>query len=124
MARFQVLIIRNYSTVLANVESAMRQSAYLFLELSLFVFLLGFGWEELRFRQILSQSFVLSALGLAAFWLLINQIALKLGLWAFPQGGTLPIRLFSLPLEEYILFFFHSVVCIVFLNHYSKAHDR
>ncbi len=101
-------------------------SAYLFLETSLLVFLLGFGWEDLRLRKTFSRPVLLSACGLAGFWFVIDQVALALGLWTFPVGqeGTLPVRLFSLPIEEYLLFFFHTVVCLVFLNHYSKLSYR
>jgi lycopene cyclase domain-containing protein len=99
----------------------MPDSAYLFLELALFVYLLGFGWEELRLKDIRSRAFLLPALSLALLWLLIDQIALALGLWNFPQGGTLNSRLLALPVEEYILFFFHSLVCLVFLKHYAKV---
>jgi lycopene cyclase domain-containing protein len=101
-------------------------SAYLFLEISLLVFLLGFGWEVLRPRQTFSRPVLLSACGLAGFWFLIDQVAIVLGLWTFPseQGGTLPVRVFSLPIEEYLLFFFHTLVCAVFLNHYLEVADR
>ena len=101
-------------------------SAYLFLEISLFVFLLGFGWEDLTLRKFPLRPLLLSACGLAVFWFVIDQVAIGLGLWMFPVGGggTLPIRLFSLPIEEYLLFFFHTLVCAVFLNHYFEVPDR
>jgi len=99
-------------------------SAYLFLEVSLLVFLLGFGWEDLRLRSFCSRPFLLSVCGLAVFWFAMDQVAIALGLWTFPAGGTLPIRLLSLPIEEYMLFFFHTLVCTVFLNHYVKVPDK
>jgi|GEM_PF-2355598 len=96
-------------------------SAYLFLELSLLVYLLGFGWEHWKISELSSRMFWFPATCLACFWFLIDQIALRLGLWVFPEVGTLPIRLFSLPLEEYLLFFLHTLVCFIFLRYYSKA---
>jgi lycopene cyclase domain-containing protein len=97
-----------------------RSSAYLFLELSFLIFLLGFGWEEWRLRELCSRRFWLSALCLACFWFLIDQVAVRLGLWTFPGTGTLPIQLLSLPVEEYLLFFLHTVICFIFIKHYSR----
>jgi lycopene cyclase domain-containing protein len=96
-------------------------SPYLFLELALFVFLLGFGWEEWRLQELWSRGFVLTAMLLAVFWFAIDQIAVHLGLWTFPKTASSSFRLMSLPVEEYVLFFLHSVVCFVFLKHYSES---
>lgn len=95
-------------------------SPYLFVELALFVFLLGFGWEQWRLRELWSRWFWLSALCLACFWFAIDQIAVRLSLWTFPQSTSSTFRLLSLPLEEYVLFFLHTVVCFIFLKHYSE----
>ena len=99
-------------------------SAYLFVELSLLVYLLGFGWEQWDLRELCSRLFWFPALCLACFWFLIDQIAAGLGLWVFPETGSLPIRLYSLPIEEYVLFFLHTLVCFIFLKHYSRADDK
>jgi lycopene cyclase domain-containing protein len=99
-------------------------SAYLFLELSLLVFLLGFGWEEWRLRELRSRRFWFAAFCLACFWFVIDQVAIRVGLWTFPEAGTLPIRIFSLPIEEYALFFLHTLVCFIFLKHYSRMKDE
>src|SRR5437588_13017542 len=96
-------------------------SPYLFLELCLFVFLLGFGWEQWRLRELCTRWFVATALLLAIFWFAIDQIAVQLGLWTFPKTGSSSFRLMSLPVEEYVLFFLHTVVCFIFLKHYSES---
>jgi lycopene cyclase domain-containing protein len=96
-------------------------SPYLFLELALLVFLLGFGWEQWRLRDLLSRWFLLTAMLLAVFWFAIDQVALHLGLWTFPKTASSNFRLVSLPIEEYFLFFFHTFVCFVFLKHYSEG---
>jgi lycopene cyclase domain-containing protein len=97
-------------------------SPYLFLELALLVFLLGFGWEQWRLEDLISRWFWMPAVGLACFWFAIDQIALRLDLWTFPESKNSTFRLFSLPFEEYVLFFFHTVVCFIFLRHYSEDH--
>ena len=53
-------------------------SPYLFLELALFVFVLGFGWEQWRLRELWSRGFALTAVGLALFWFAIDQIAVHI----------------------------------------------
>jgi lycopene cyclase domain-containing protein len=120
-----VLIIRNYQRPLGGRKLTMLpSSAYLFLELSLLVFLLGFGWEEWKLKDLTSRVFWLPAVCLACFWFVIDQIAIRLDLWAFPKTGTLPIQIFSLPVEEYVLFFLHTLVCFIFLKHYSRMNDK
>jgi len=94
-------------------------SPYLFLELALIVFLLGFGWEQWNLRDIFSRWFWLTALGLACFWFVIDQAAVRLGLWAFPRDGNSSPQLLSLPVEEYIMFFLHTVICFIFVRHYT-----
>lgn len=99
----------------------MGPSPYLFLELALFVFILGFGWEQWNLRDLWSRWFLLKALGLAVFWFAIDQIAVRLGLWSFPPTVESTFRLLSLPVEEYVMFFLHTVVCFIFLKHYADG---
>lgn len=93
-------------------------SPYLFLELAFLIFLLGFGWEQWELKDIFSRWFFVTALGLACFWFVIDQIAVRLGLWAFPDDGNW--KLLSLPIEEYIMFFLHTIICFIFVRHYSE----
>jgi lycopene cyclase domain-containing protein len=93
-------------------------SPYLFLELALLVFLLGFGWEQWRLRDLFSRWLWFTALGLACFWFAIDQIAVRLGLWAFPENGS--FKLLSLPVEEYVMFLLHTLICFIFVRHYSQ----
>lgn len=93
-------------------------SPYLFLELALLAFLLGFGWEEWQLSDLCSRWYWLTALCLACFWFVIDQIAVGMGLWTFPENGK--FKLLSLPIEEYVMFFLHTLVCFIFLRHYSE----
>jgi len=97
-------------------------SPYLFLELALFAFLLGFGWEQWRLKDLISRRFAITAISLALFWFAIDQVAVRMGLWTFPETSTSRFRLLSLPLEEYVLFILHTFVCFIFLKHYSETH--
>jgi len=94
-------------------------SAYLFLELATIVFFLGFCWEQFRFTELTSGTFWKPALTLAVFWFAIDQIAVRAGIWSFPAGGTLQIRILHLPLEEYLLFFIHTLMCVLLLRLYE-----
>jgi lycopene cyclase domain-containing protein len=98
-------------------------TGYLFLELAFTAYILGFGWEFLVHQELRHRSFWLTAFGLACFWFIIDQVALWLGLWTFPENGTLPFRLFSLPPEEYILFFLHTLLCLMLLRQYSSLDE-
>lgn len=81
-------------------------------------YVIGFGWEHWETKKLCSPRFIGVALALALFWFSIDQIAIWLGLWTFPEGSTLAFRLFSLPLEEYLLFFLHTIICFVFVQQY------
>ena len=95
-------------------------SAYLFIEVGLLVFVLGFGWESWSLRRLFGRPLRSRVLGLALFWLLVDLIAVQIGLWSFPDGGSLPIRILGLPVEEYLLFVLHSLVCYVLLRQQSE----
>ena len=97
-------------------------SAYLFLELSILAFAIGVGWEQWNLKRLCSPRFLSAALGLAVVWFCLDQIAVRLGIWTFPEGGTLPIRILSLPIEEYMLFFLHTLICFLFIGLCSRAY--
>jgi lycopene cyclase domain-containing protein len=82
---------------------------------------IGVGWEHCDLKRFCSPQFAGVAFALAFFWFCIDQVAVGLGIWDFPDGGTLPIRLLSLPLEEYLLFFLHTVICFLLLQQYLPA---
>jgi lycopene cyclase domain-containing protein len=96
-------------------------TAYLFLELAVFCFILGFCWEEFWSMELRNRRVWMAILALAGFWFAIDQFAVGLGLWTFPEGASLPVRLFALPLEEYLLFFMHTFLCLVLLRHFSAT---
>ena len=97
-------------------------TAYLFLEFAILIYAVGFGWEHLAATRLRRRRFWLGAASLAIVWFVLDEIAVRLGLWAFPQGGTLPVRLLSLPIEEYVLFFLHTVLCFLLVAQFSQPH--
>lgn len=97
----------------------MASSAYLFLELAILIYILSFGWEYCR-AALLTRISLLAAVSLACIWFTLDQIAIHLGLWTFPEGGSLSIRFAALPIEEYIIFFLHTVICLVLIKKYSR----
>lgn len=109
-------ITRNYRT-LTVVQSA---SAYFFIELAILAYAVGFGWEYWNLKGLRSPAFLCAAVGLFVLWFTLDQIAVRLGLWAFPPGSTLAIRAFSLPIEEYLVFVLHTFVCFVMVNRYTR----
>ena len=96
------------------------EAAYLFLEISVLAYMVGFGWELWSIHRFWTRDYLYTALGLALFWFVIDEIAIYLGLWTFPEGGTLSFRVFSLPIEEYLLFFFHTIICFIFVTNYNS----
>jgi lycopene cyclase domain-containing protein len=99
-------------------------SAYLFLELAILIYIVGFGWEYCRAARLNSRASLLTALFLAGVWFTLDQIAIHLGLWTFPTGGSLPLRFAGLPVEEYLIFFLHTIICLVLLKKYSKTNNN
>jgi len=96
-------------------------TAYLFLELAIVVYFVGFGWHYWRAATLRSRASLFAAAALAALWFVLDQIALHFNLWTFPEGGSMPIRLLSLPVEEYLLFFIHTFVCLILIQRYAKG---
>jgi lycopene cyclase domain-containing protein len=87
--------------------------SYVFLELGFLAAILTLMAPVLRaswiqWRQVAVRSGVLFVL-----WVVVDLIAIKLRLWTFPPGGTLPVRLFGLPLEEYLVFNIHTLACFL-----------
>ena len=93
--------------------------AYLFLELAAIVYLLGFGAQYLRLESASVAPWLKASGSLVLLWFVVDQIALKLGIWTFPEGGSLHFRLFQLPAEEYLGFFLHTLVCYGLVKRYD-----
>jgi len=84
---------------------------YIFLELAAIVYLLGFGAPYLRVSNFRRTALLKTAVCVVLMWFALDQIALGLGIWIFPDGGTIRFRLFRLPIEEYLGFLLHTIAC-------------
>jgi lycopene cyclase domain-containing protein len=96
------------------------EGTYLYMELALLIYAVGFGWELCNLEKLFSRPFLLVATGLALAWFGLDSIALQLGIWSFPSGGTLRFRILRVPLEECFLFFIHTLACYLFINMYRR----
>lgn len=92
---------------------------YIFLELAAIVYLLGFGAPYLRVSNFRRIALLQIAVGVVFMWFVLDQIALRLGIWTFPEGGTLRFRLFRLPMEEYLGFLLHTIACYALATRYN-----
>jgi lycopene cyclase domain-containing protein len=63
-----------------------------------------------------AKRFWFCAAALFLVWTVVDVVALRLGLWHFPRGATLPVRILELPLEEYLIFVIHTQVCAILLG--------
>jgi lycopene cyclase domain-containing protein len=90
--------------------------AYLFLELAALVYLVGFAGRHLRLRDFLDPILSRIVIGLVVLWFVLDEIALSLGLWTFPENGTLKVRVLGLPLEECLLLVLHPIVCYALIK--------
>ena len=86
-------------------------ATYLFLEIAIVISVYLFTADTFQFESLFTRRFAQRAALLFVLWFVVDLIAVGVGLWFFPAGGTLPVRILELPLEEYALFFLHSVVC-------------
>jgi hypothetical protein len=62
------------------------------MELALLIYAIGFGWELWNVKRLFSLPYMLAAIGLASAWFVLDWVAIYLGIWSFPAGGTLPYR--------------------------------
>lgn len=90
--------------------------SYIFLEIAIFITIAIIAQNFIQFREFLNKQLILKFIALIIFWFIIDQIAIHLNLWSFPIGKTLNFRFFNLPLEEYILFLLHSIVCYMLIQ--------
>ena len=98
--------------------------SYLFLELAVLATILTFAWDTLEWQLFLSRQFIFKVIILFFLWLALDQLAIFLNLWSFPQGGSLRMRFLRLPPEEYLLFVIHTMICALLVNLFSRAHRQ
>lgn len=83
---------------------------YLFLDLAVLTTAVTLTWGRPEWRRILSRQWLRGFVLLFVFWCAVDWIAIGLRIWSFPPGGSLPVRIAGLPLEEYFVFLVHAVL--------------
>ncbi len=58
---------------------------------------------------VATRRFITVAAALYVFWVVLDVIAVRMGVFVFPARGNLPIRVLGLPLEEHLFFIVHVV---------------
>lgn len=90
--------------------------AYFLFEILFFLFFVTLCWHRIPWKQIISRPLLQIIAAYVVFLVLLDILLVHLGFWAFPPGRSLPWRLLTLPLEEYILFVFHALMCVMLME--------
>lgn len=83
---------------------------YVWMEILIVCTVVALVGRDVPWRSLVRRQVVLAFLGLSLLWFMIDYLAVYFGLWSFPQGATLPVRVLGIPAEEYALFFIHTFV--------------
>lgn len=100
------------------------QFAYLFIELSLVLTLAGIAHGGFQWRELTRLPLAKKASVLFGVWLVVDLTAVRIGLWHFPAVGTIAPRIFGLPLEEYLLFYLHTVLTFMLVRLFEQQSKR
>lgn len=90
-----------------------RQASYFLLEAAVALTVLAITIGFFRWRDLTDSTVLKSSAGLILLWLAVDLAAVGLGLWYFPAGGTLPMRVLDLPIEEHMLFGLHTFITLL-----------
>lgn len=90
--------------------------SYAFLNICVIAFVVCIWTDRISAEELARYRLVQASVLLSVFWTLVDLLAVGAGLWEFPEGYTLPFRIFGLPLEEYVLFFIHTALVLVLIK--------
>jgi len=90
--------------------------SYVFLDVGVLFGAVVLTWGHPMWRDVVSRWFAQRAIALFVFWCVVDYTAVALRLWSFPVGATISTRVHGLPLEEYAVFFVHSVLTLAVLR--------
>ena len=94
--------------------------AYLFTEIAGLLIAYVFTSSFVNWKIFLNKKLLLKIALMFLVWIVIDQIAVNLSIWSFPEENSFDVLVFHLPVEEYALFLLHSVYCVVFFEMYKK----
>ena len=61
-------------------------------------------------KTLLTKRFMMVLAALYGLWICWDLFAVHLGVFHFPETGSLPFRLVGLPIEEHLFYGFHVIV--------------
>ena len=98
-----------------NFSYALFELAWIFI-IWLIIFSLG------ATRTLVTKRLLSVVAGLYAVWIIWDLVAVRLGVFYFPESGNLPLRVFNIPLEEHLFFVVHSFCAwaLVLIADFSK----
>lgn len=91
--------------------------SYLLMQIAVLLTIYMFTFDTADLRVLTSKRFLVRTGFLSLAWLGVEQLGVALGIWYYPGLGTLPVRLFGLPVEEYVMLFTHAVLCQMLVTH-------
>ena len=94
---------------------------YVVMQIAVLLTVYLFTFDTSSSRDLYQRRFLLRAFALTLLWFAVEQAGVRLGIWYYPEGGTLPIRIAELPLEEYFMFFTHAVLCQLLVAHVLRG---
>lgn len=95
--------------------------SYFFVELGLLSTAAALTWRADVWRELLHPVNVRRVALLTALWWTVDAMAVHIGLWYFPAGGTLPFRIAGLPVEEFLGLLTHTLVTFVLVRFFQRA---
>lgn len=94
--------------------------AYIFTEIAGVLIAYTFTSPFVNWKILCKKTILIRIGVMFLIWVLVDQIAIHLGIWAFSDRNSISILITNLPIEEYAIFLLHSVYCIVFFEMYKR----
>ena len=95
--------------------------SYVFVELGLLATAAALTWRAEVWRELLQPVNARRVVSVTALWWTVDVVAVRIGLWSFPAGGTLPFRVAGLPVEEFLGLLTHTLVTFVLVRFFQRA---
>lgn len=93
-----------------------QRAAYLTIEVLAMLGIVLLASPYLDIRALLSRRFIAVALFLYLLALVLDLIAVKLGIFYFPSSGRVGPTILGLPIEEHLCLVLHTLATWAFVN--------
>ena len=95
--------------------------SYFFIQMGLLATVMVVTWKSDVWRELVQPVQARRIARVTMLWWTVDIIAVRLGLWSFPIGATLPFRLLGLPIEEFLGLLTHTLVTFLLVRFFEKA---